>query len=530
MKLHGKSIIGGKPASAGGQTFRAFAPARGQQLDPVFYEASQIEIDEACDLSRAAFDDLRRKSAEDRANFLETIASNIIDLGEELIERASAESGLPIKRLVGERVRTVDQLRMFAALVREGSWVNAVIDGADPERRPIPKPDLRRMLVPIGPVVVFGASNFPLAFSVAGGDTASALAAGNSVIVKGHPAHPGTSELVTSAIVAALEGTGMPKGTFALLQGTSNQLSLALVKQPAVAAVAFTGSLSGGRAIFDAAVARENPIPVFAEMGSINPVFVLPGALRDRGDSIAAGLQQSVTLGVGQFCTCPGLVVGLEDDLLDSFIKRTEEHFQQAPAATMLHPGILQSFQQKVSLLERIEGVQITRANVKAEPARNEATAAVLLADAETFLATEELSEEVFGPSTVIVRCSSREEIMAVARSLEGHLTATIHGTVQELEDYQDLVELLETKVGRLVFNGFPTGVEVCAAMQHGGPYPATTDPRFTSVGPAAIKRFARPVCYQNFPQSALPPELRDVNERRIWRTIDNELTRGDVV
>jgi len=531
MQLHGKSIIGNElpsAASGNGQTFLAYNPAIGQDLDPVFYEATDADINLAFFCAEKAFDVYRSKSAEEIAGFLNTIAEKIIALGDELITRASAEAGLPTKRLTGERARTVGQLRMFADLVREGSWVEATIDRAQPERKPLPQPDIRRMLIPIGPVAVFGASNFPLAFSVAGGDTASAFAAGNPVIVKAHPAHPGTSEMVARAIVTAAEATGMPAGVFSLLQGTTHELSLKVVRHPVTSAVGFTGSLQGGRAIFDAAAQRPNPIPVFAEMGSVNPVFVLPGALRERGADFAVGLQQSVTLGVGQFCTCPGLVVGLRDAGMTGFKKRIEELAATASPATMLHPGILSAYDEGVRRLERTNGVETLKSRVAADAGKTEAGPAVFITDSNTLLKHKELTHEVFGPSTLIVMCDSREEMLRVARELEGHLTATIHGTTTELEEFRDLIELLQKKVGRLVFNGFPTGVEVCAAMHHGGPYPATTDARATSVGAYAIKRFARPVCFQNSPQAILPVELQDKNHRNIWRVVDNQLTKDD--
>jgi len=412
--------------------------------------------------------------------------------------------------------------------VKEGSWIEAIIDRAQPERVPLPKPDVRRMLIAIGPVVVFGASNFPLAFSVAGGDTASALAAGNPVIVKAHPAHPGTSELVARAIARAAEESGMPAGTISLLQGTSPDLSLSLARHPAAAAVGFTGSLKAGRAIYDAAVQRPSPIPVYAEMGSINPVFVLPGALRERGEAFAVGLQQSVTLGVGQFCTCPGLVVGQQSEAMNNVIQRMEGLMGAATPATMLYPGILHSFQNGVRRLGALPGVALRSSVATADETKTEAQAAVFVTNSETLLEHQELGEELFGPSTVIATCTSKEDILKVARSLQGHLTATIHGTKDDLSEFRDLIDVLQEKVGRLVYNGFPTGVEVCAAMHHGGPYPATTDSRSTSVGKQAIKRFARPICFQNFPQEALPVVLQDANSRKIWRTIDGELTKDD--
>ncbi len=531
MELHGKSIIGNLSPGAvngDGQTFRAYNPAVGQELDPVFYEATDAEVNLALSSAESAFDVYRSKSAEEIAGFLNAIAERIIALGDELIVRASAETGLPTKRLTGERARTVGQFRMFADLVAEGSWVEATIDRAQSERKPLPQPDVRRMLIPLGPVAVFGASNFPLAFSVAGGDTASALAAGNPVIVKAHPAHPGTSEMVGRAIVTAAEATGMPAGVFSLLQGTTHELSLKVVWHPATSAVGFTGSLTGGRAIFDAAAQRPNPIPVFAEMGSVNPVFVLPGALRERGADFAVGLQQSVTLGVGQFCTCPGLVVGLQDAGMTEFKQRIEELAATASPATMLHPGILRAYDEGVRRLEGTRGVETVRSRVETDAQKTEAGPAVFITDSNTLFSHKELTDEVFGPSTVIVRCNNREEMLRVARELEGHLTATIHGTVADIEEFRDLIELLQKKVGRVVFNGFPTGVEVCAAMHHGGPYPATTDARATSVGSYAIKRFARPVCFQDAPQTILPVELQDKNQRVIWRMVDGHLTHDD--
>lgn len=530
MELHGRSIIGGEPSpNREGEPFAGYDPALGEPLEPPYYEASESDIAKAFALAESAFDVYRHKSPEQIAAFLESIADQIMALADDLISRVSAETGLPAKRFTGERARTVGQLRMFADVVREGSWVEATIDLAQPERKPLPKPDVRRMLIPVGPVVVFGASNFPLAFSVAGGDTASALAAGNPVIVKAHPAHPGTSEMVARAIVRAAEETGMPAGVFSLLHGISPELSLKLVRHPAANAVGFTGSLKAGRAIYDAAAQRPNPIPVYAEMGSVNPVFVLPGALHESGDAFATGLYQSVTLGVGQLCTCPGLVVGLKDESMNKFIGSINDLFEGAPPATMLHPGILRAYQEGLKRLEEVAGVEVRRATATADETRTEAQASVFVTEAETFLGHEELGDEVFGPATIVVCCSSKEEIMKVARNLRGHLTATIHGTGEDLAEYKALLELLQKKVGRLVFNGFPTGVEVCAAMHHGGPYPATTDVRSTSVGAYAIKRFARPLCFQNFPQEALPVELRDQNERGIWRMVDSEVTRGDI-
>ena len=528
MELHGKNIIAGKTVEVGGKKFPAFAPGLGESIEPQFEGATAEHVNRTLEAAESAFHEYRQLPSERRANFLEKIADEIVALGDDLIERGNLETGLPKDRLTGERGRTVNQLRMFAELIREGSWVDARIDRAIPDRQPLPKPDLRRMLIPIGPVVVFGASNFPLAFSVAGGDTASALAAGCPVVVKAHHAHPGTSEMVARAVTKAVGEAGMPAGVFSLLYGAGHEVGVGLVKHPLTRAVGFTGSLRGGRALFDAAASRPDPIPVYAEMGSVNPVFILPGALRERAEAIAEGLKNSVTLGVGQFCTCPGLAVGLLDENFARFADKLSGLIATAQPGTMLYPGILQGYEAGVKRLSDIEGLQTTQSQIEPDAAKTEARPSLFATDARTFLRHHELSAEVFGPSTVIVNCDSREEMERIARNLEGHLTATIHGTAEDLRDYSWLVSILENKAGRLIFNGFPTGVEVCASMHHGGPYPAMTDSRATSVGTAAIHRFARPVCYQNFPQDALPIELRDTNQRGIWRLVDNRLTKED--
>jgi NADP-dependent aldehyde dehydrogenase len=528
MELQGKNIIAGKTIEVGGKTFQAFAPASGKSIGPQFEGATADQVNQALEAAETAFHDYRRLSPERRANFLEKIADEILALGDALIERVHLETGLPKDRLTGERGRTVNQLRMFADLIREGSWVDARIDRAIPDRQPLPKPDLRRMLIPIGPVVVFGASNFPLAFSVAGGDTASALAAGCPVVVKAHHAHPGTSEMVARAIVKAVAESEMPAGVFSLLYGAGHEVGVGLVKHSLTRAVGFTGSLRGGRALFDAAASRPDPIPVYAEMGSVNPVFILPGALRERADAIAEGLKNSVTLGVGQFCTCPGLAVGLLDENFARFADKLGGLIAGAQPGTMLYPGILEGYEAGVKRLGDLGGLQTTRSRIEPDAAKTEARPTVFSTNARTFMRHHELSEEVFGPSTVVVSCDSRQEMEHIARSLEGHLTATIHGTAEDLRDYDWLVSILENRAGRLIFNGYPTGVEVCASMHHGGPYPAMTDSRATSVGTAAIYRFARPVCYQNFPQEALPVELRNVNQCGVWRLVDNLLTKDD--
>ena len=471
-----------------------------------YVDATPAEIDRAVTAADDCVESLASARPEQIAKVLDTIAAEIEALGDELIECASCETALPTARLTGERARTTSQLRLFASLVRDGSWKNVQIDRALPDRQPARRPDLRRTVIPIGPVAIWTASNFPLAFSVAGGDTASALAAACPVVVKGHPGHPGTSELTAHAVAKAIAETGLPAGIFSLLQGVSPEVSLQLVQHPKIAAGAFTGSLRAGRALFDAAARRSVPIPFFAEMGSVNPVFLLNEALAERSEAIADGLFQSVTLGVGQFCTCPGLVVAVEGEPLDRFAQALRRRFEQSARGTMLTEAIARSYRDAAA---RVASIPDVRASILETSALEGAPILFETSD-QTFLKHDELRHEIFGPATVLVHCNSPARMLDVARNLEGSLTATIHGTNPDLEDNRPLLATLGRKAGRLVFNGFPTGVEVCASMQHGGPYPATTDPRFTSVGTAAIRRFARPVCFQDCPPEFLPPELRD--------------------
>lgn len=525
MNLHAKHMIGNTLARAGTETFSATDPARGEALEPPYADATRDEVHAAMDLAARAH--RQPVTAEQRADFLERAAANVDALGDTLTARGSAETGLPPARLEGERGRTVNQLKMFAALVREGSWVEARLDRPLPDRTPVPRPDLRRMLVPIGPVVVFGASNFPLAFSVAGGDTASALAAGCPVVVKGHPSHPGTSELVASAIVEAARETDMPEGTFSLLHGHRNEVGALLVTHPEARAVGFTGSLRGGRALFDLAAKRPDPIPVFAEMGSINPVFVLPGALESRRDAIATGFSGSLTLGVGQFCTNPGVLVALEGEATSGLLEQLAARLSDAPEGVMLNEAILSSYQRLAHRLGQSEGVEPVLAAAASDSTR--ASPAVFKTTASHFMADPALREEVFGPASLAVVCRDPDEMLRVAESLEGQLSATIHREPVDDELAGRLAARLKDRVGRLLYDGFPTGVEVSPAMQHGGPYPASTDPRTTSVGTAAIARFARPVCWQNSPHALLPPELRDENPRGILRQIDGVPSREGV-
>ena len=509
---------------------RAKNPATGETLDGDFYEATAGEIDAAARAAERAFEPYAGLPAARRAEFLRAIARQILGAGDRLLDRAHAETGLPVARLESERARTVSQIFLFADWIEEGSWVDARIDRANPDRRPQPRPDVRRMLVPIGPVAVFGASNFPLAFSVAGGDTVSALAAGCPVVVKAHPAHPGTSEIVAAAIRSAAREQGAPEGTFSMVHGATPEVGITLVTHPLIRAAGFTGSLNAGRTLFDAAALRPEPIPVFAEMGSSNPVFLLPGALSERGETIASAFAASVTLGSGQFCTNPGLAVLLDAPASSAFLQALGERLAQAPAGTMVHEGIKAAYDRDFAEATRVPGVSVAaRGAAGGAHQSTEAVAALLATDSRTYCDNPRLAGEIYGPATLAVRCESRPELLRFARALRGHLTATVHGTERDLAEFAELVAVLRRKVGRLVFNGFPTGVEVCHAMHHGGPYPATTDPRETSVGTAAIHRFARPVCYQDFPQAALPEELQDANPSGIWRLVDGTFTRDPV-
>jgi NADP-dependent aldehyde dehydrogenase len=525
--LTGSNFVGPRASRLGTVSFHASDPATGATLEPAFAAATPAEIDAAARAAESAFEPYAALAPARRAAFLRAIADQLLAAGSALAERAQAETALPRPRLEGERARTANQARLFADVVEEGSWVDARIDRALPERKPAPRPDLRRMLVPLGPVAVFGSSNFPLAFSVAGGDTVSALAAGCPVVVKAHPAHPGTCELAARAVLAAARETGMPDGVFSMVHGPSPEVGLALVNHPAIQAVGFTGSFRGGKALFDAAAGRPQPIPVFAEMGSANPVFVLPEALATNGPAIARALAASVTLGCGQFCTSPGLTLVASSETAASFVEELGRELAASAAGTMVHAGIKQSYDAELAAASALPGVRVAARSVAhAAHAATEAQPALLVSDAGSFAQHERLAEGIYGPVTLAVAFGSRDELLAAARRLRGHLTATIHGVGRDLEDYAALVTILSRKAGRLVMNGVPTGVEVTHAMQHGGPWPATTDPRATSVGSAAILRFARPVSYQDFPDQALPEELRDANPRGIWRLVDGSLAR----
>ena len=527
LNLHGQNFIGDQLRAGSGKTFRAVNPLGDTPLEPVFSAASEAEINDAMALAEAAFESFRETTGEQRAAFLERIADEIMALGGDLLARANQETGLPEARLAGERARTVNQLKLFAQVIREGSWVDARIDPAMPDRQPVPRPDLRRMLIPLGPVVVFGASNFPLAYSVAGGDTASALATGNPVVVKAHERHPGTSELTAVAIRRAIAACHLPDGVFSMLHGSGKSVGITLVKNPSARAVGFTGSRAAGRALFDAAAARPDPIPVFAEMSSLNPVFILPGALRERGGNIAEGLKNSVTLGAGQFCTKPGLIFGLQGTAFEQFQTALAQALAVVAPAPMLHAGICDAYHRELARVAEVSGVKLpAHSRENPDRTRTEGEAVLARTDAKTFREHPGLAEEVFGPFSILISAPALAELEAVARNLEGQLTATVHGTPGDLQQAKRLLRILERNAGRLIINGFPTGVEVCPAMNHGGPYPATTDVRFTSVGTAALHRFVRPICYQDFPGALLPEALRDENPLGLWRTVNGTLVR----
>lgn len=522
-KLTGRSLIAGHAvepeASAPGGGFTATNPATGEPLPPSFHAATPQQVDEAAQRAGEAFAVYSQLPGAKHAAFLRRIAENVNDIVNQLVERVGRETALPEARVRGETGRTVGQLRMFADIAEEGSWVEARIDPPLPDRQPLPRADIRSMLRPLGPVVVFGASNFPLAFSVAGGDTASALAAGCPVIVKAHSAHPGTSELVGRAVAAAVESEDLPAGVFSLLFGAGRDVGTALVQHPLVRAVGFTGSLAAGRILFDLASSRPEPIPVYAEMGSVNPVYLLPAALEARAEEIATGLHQSATLGVGQFCTNPGVVLyNGHDGFREHLVKR----FQETPAAHMLTAGIASSYAEN---LGRLRGQPAVKTLVAGPTDASKCAAGATLTEvaADVLLADPDLADEVFGPATLLVRYDNSEQMTAVARLLPAQLTATIHGTENEFAGAAELLAVLETKAGRLVVNQFPTGVEVGHAMVHGGPYPATTDTRSTSVGATAILRFARRVCYQNLPDAALPDALKAGNPLGLRRLVDGK-------
>ncbi|MGB0991183.1 MAG: aldehyde dehydrogenase (NADP(+)) [Akkermansiaceae bacterium] len=517
MTLQGTSIIGAGRGQGTELAGNSMNPTTNEALEPAYMAATSDELEQAITLASEAFATYRHTSGADKAKFLRAIADNIESSIEELVARMPLETGLPEMRVRGEAGRTCGQLRMFAGQIEEGSWVDARIDRAQPERQPLPKVDTRSMLRPLGPVAVFAASNFPLAFSTAGGDTASALAAGCPVIVKAHSSHSGTAEIVGLAVQKAAADCGLPEGVFSLVYGGGRTIGQALVKHPAIKAVGFTGSYAGGRTLMDLAAAREEPIPVYAEMSAINPVVILPGAAQERGAQIAQGLHGSLTLGVGQFCTNPGLVF-IHEDHADAIASEAAKLVSETASSAMLNSGICDAYCSGLKKLENNAAVK-QLAKATAGDGSNQAVAALFQTDIQTFLTSGDLTEEVFGPASIIITYREQSDLLAAMASLEGQLTTSVHGTDDELAAQQELARLMEDRSGRLVFNGFPTGVEVCASMVHGGPFPATSDGRSTSVGTMAIYRFTRAVCWQDCPQALLPDELKDSNPLGIQRS-----------
>lgn len=505
MNLTGKHLIRGTQRATGNETFPSVHAASGNSLEHTFYEATDDEINDAVMGAVDAFQSFGKSEHATRAKFLRTISQEIELLGDLLLETASQETGLGIDRLRGERARTMNQLNAFASFIEDGKWLRVIIDRADPDRKPLPKPDLRQMQVPLGPVGVFGASNFPLAFSVAGGDTAAALAAGCPVVFKAHPAHPATCELAATAIMRAVEKCELPAGTFSMLHGRSHRVGGTLVMHPQIKAVAFTGSFRGGKALFDQAVRRPEPIPVYAEMGSVNPVLILPSVAKRNRIQVAKQLAGSIVLGSGQFCTNPGLLMLTDGEETQDFLRELAKELGAVQPATMLTASICNAYIQGILAQREVAGVRPLTQSPEAQPSPH--LASVSAADA---ISHPHVLEEVFGPSSLAVVAKTMEELVSFCQSLPGQLTATILGEEPEISHAKPVIDILQQKVGRIIFNGYPTGVEVSAAMVHGGPYPATTDSRSTSVGLTAIYRFTRPVCFQNFPQALLPVELRD--------------------
>ena len=524
-KIIESNIIGYELSNLGKEYTLSIDPKNNQKLNEKFTNATLDEINYAIKKSKDAFNLYKQIPSKERASFLETIANNIMDLGDILVNRVKKETGLTEQRIVGERGRTVGQLKLFADLIKDGSWVDASIDLAEPERNPIPKPDLRKKLHPLGPVVVFAASNFPLAYSTAGGDSASALAAGNTLIVKAHGSHPGTSSLIGEAIMEAAKKCGMPDGVFSLLHGSGSFVGQNLIKHPDIKAGGFTGSEKAGMILHKIALNREEPIPFFAEMGSVNPVLLFDSALNDKTIDLLIG---SITLGVGQFCTKPGLIICQKNQKLDNFIKKFSTKVNNIKPATMLNPNICFSYNESLNKmfdesLIKMEGILDQRND------GNNAISMIGSIDGDIFLKNKNLKNEVFGPFSLIVKCKNIEEINNVILSVGGQLTGSIFADEIELKSISKTIDLLKIKVGRIIYNGVPTGVEVCTSMHHGGPFPSSSDSRFTAVGSDAIKRFARPISYQSFPQDMLPDELKDENPLNILRNVNGTLTKNKI-
>ena len=528
-QLTGKNSIAGEWRAAGTKTFTSVDPRTRQKGDVQFHNATRDEIDQAVIAAAEAFEETRLYSAAKLADFLDTAAEEIEKMRDELVETADYETGLGSPRLPGELTRTTSQIKAFASLLREGSYVEAIIDTAMPDREPAPRPDIRRMLLPLGPVGVFSASNFPFAFATAGGDTASAFAAGCPVIVKGHPGHPATTELFTVALNNAVKASGFPAGFYSMIQGNGIDVGQWLVEHPLLEAVGFTGSRGGGRALFDTAAKRPRPIPVYSEMGSINPLVISPGALEARGDSLVDTLAGSATLGSGQFCTNPGLVLMLDDGATQSFIEKYTAAMQEKQPGVMLNESIESGLARAVADTRSKSNVSVLTGGETIEGGGFCYAHTVMKTSSAEFRNNPALHQEFFGPVTLFVTCTSLDDLRVTLGAVEGQLTGTIHAEDSEVEAMRPVAEILRERVGRLIWNGVPTGVEVVYSMLHGGPYPATTAPSTTSVGMTAINRFMRPVAYQNIPSALLPDALKDENPLGILRIVDNEYTRDAI-
>lgn len=520
--IKGHNYIGNKASAKGDQKLISYKPETVESFDEDFRAATPEEVDAAVQLATEAFKTFRQTTSKERANFLRAIADEIMALDMALVKRAMAETALPEARIKGERGRTCNQLRSFAEIIEEGSWVEARIDTAIPDRSPAPKPDLIKMNIPLGPVAVFGASNFPLAYSTAGGDTASALATGCPVIVKGHESHLGTNDLVSQAILKAAEMTGMPNGVFSMVNG-GIPVGQQLVKDERIKAVGFTGSLNGGRALMDSAAARKIPIPVYTEMGSTNPILLFPEKLKTEAASLAESIASSVTLGVGQFCTSPGLLIGIKSDALDEFKNHLEERLKSAPKGTMLNTNIGSSYVEKA---QKVITHKATTAHTTVDAPGMPSTVSV---GGKEFIANTDLHHEIFGPFSIVIECEHEDQMLAVVESIEGQLTGSFMASDEDMSNYAHIIEALKERVGRIICNGVPTGVEVCPSMHHGGPYPASSNGRYTSVGRDALIRFSRPVAFQSWPQDQLPLELRNENHKGIWRLVNNEWTKSSL-
>jgi NADP-dependent aldehyde dehydrogenase len=525
--LKGYSLVAGQWSGQDqGTAFHGVEQISGRKLEPAFHDAGTKEIDEACAAAEAASVQFA-SDTEARVRLLNAVADEIDALGDALIERASAESGLPAGRLIGERARTTGQLRLFADEIRDGGWMGLRIDSALPDRAPVPRPDLRMRKAALGPVAVFGASNFPLAFSVAGGDTAAAFAAGCPVVVKGHPAHPGTSEMVASAITRAVSKVGLPAGVFSHLVGQAHEVGASLVADHRIRAVGFTGSRRGGLALAEVSSRRPVPIPVYAEMSSVNPVVLFQAALAGRAEDLAEGFVQSMTLGSGQFCTSPGLIIAVEGADLSRFVEAAATRLRSDAGTTMLTAEVHAAFDSGADRLGRTTGVETLARGLEGD-SRQLGRAALFGVCGADYLANQQIAEEVFGACSLVVRCANQDELIALISSLEGQLTVTLQFDDADLEEVARLLPVIETKAGRILCNGWPTGVEVSHAMVHGGPFPATLDGRSTSVGTLAIDRFLRPICYQNMPERLLPPELRTEGRAGLPKRLNGRLQAGE--